>query len=323
MSAWKKRALSFACGGALLVCIPAAGDDDDDAPAKSGAPSLNAEQQRAVNLAIAKPQAAQAPERTAALGLVLDPTALLSDEGEQAVAGAAEHTAAAEAARLGALYKAGAGASLKMLEAAQAEEVKARADARSAAARFAQHWGPLAKASSAEREKLLDEVASGRTVLVRADLPGRHIIASTPAKAALEVDGVQVTGRVLGILAQFSELQSAGLLLEVRNPPPGLSAGARVPVSLFGATAKGVLLPRDAILFDENGAYVYKQTGSKDSKQKVAYAPVKVKLIAPYGDGWLVTGVDDDDDIVMRGAGVLWSLQGMGAHAADDDEDED
>jgi hypothetical protein len=32
--------------------------------------------------------------------------------------------------------------------------------------------------------------------------------------------------------------------------------------------------------------------------------------------------VDDDDDIVVRGAGVLWSLQGVGARAADDDDDD-
>jgi hypothetical protein len=46
-------------------------------------------------------------------------------------------------------------------------------------------------------------------------------------------------------------------------------------------------------------------------------------LLAPYGDGWLVQGVDDDDDIVVRGAGVLWSLEGVGTRASDDDEDED
>jgi hypothetical protein len=34
-----------------------------------------------------------------------------------------------------------------------------------------------------------------------------------------------------------------------------------------------------------------------------------------------VDGVDDDDDIVVHGAGVLWSLQGVGAQQHDDDED--
>ena len=49
---------------------------------------------------------------------------------------------------------------------------------------------------------------------------------------------------------------------------------------------------------------------------------MKVTLLMPHGDGWLVQGVDDDDEIVVHGAGVLWSLEGVGARAADD-EDED
>jgi hypothetical protein len=83
-----------------------------------------------------------------------------------------------------------------------------------------------------------------------------------------------------------------------------------------------MLLPRDAILYDENGAYVYKQVASRTAAEKTRYLPVKVALLMPYGDGWLVQGVDDDDAIVVHGVGVLWSLEGVGARAADD-EDED
>jgi hypothetical protein len=38
---------------------------------------------------------------------------------------------------------------------------------------------------------------------------------------------------------------------------------------------------------------------------------MRVKLIQAHGDGLLVEGIDDDDEIVVRGAGVLWSLQGI------------
>jgi hypothetical protein len=86
------------------------------------------------------------------------------------------------------------------------------------------------------------------------------------------------------------------------------------------AERKGLLLPRDALLYDENGAYVYKQLANKTGAQQARYAPVKVRLLLPYGDGWLVEGVDDDDNIVVHGAGVLWSLQGVGAQAVDDDD---
>ena len=44
----------------------------------------------------------------------------------------------------------GASASLKMLEAAQAEQAKAQAQSEIAAARFALHWGPLAALPPAE-----------------------------------------------------------------------------------------------------------------------------------------------------------------------------
>ena len=37
-------------------------------------------------------------------------------------------------------------------------------------------------------------------------------------------------------------------------------------------------------------------------------------------EGDRVRGVDDDDNIVVRGAGVLWALQGVGAQQPDDDD---
>jgi hypothetical protein len=97
--------------------------------------------------------------------------------------------------------------------------------------------------------------------------------------------------------------------------------GARVPVTLLTGERSGLLLPRSALLYDENGAYVYKQMVKQAGAQAARYAPVKVNLLLAYGDGWLVEGVDGDDNIVVRGAGVLWSLQGMGAHAVADDDD--
>jgi hypothetical protein len=109
-------------------------------------------------------------------------------------------------------------------------------------------------------------------------------------------------------------------LLEIQNAPLGLSVGARVPVTLLAAPRSGLLLPRDAILYDENGAYVYKQLTKKAGDEKARYAAVKVTLLVPAGDGWLVDGVDDDDNIVVRGAGVLWSLQGVGNALVDDDD---
>jgi hypothetical protein len=310
--------LAAACCAMMSVSL--AVDDDDRGADPHRHPALNSEQQRAVGIVVAHPVAARAPERIDALGLVLDATALISDVGDAAAAAAAERSASAELKRLHALHDGGAGASLKMLEAAQAEQAKAQAQSEIAAARFALHWGPLAAMPAGARERVIEASASGRSLLLRADLPGRHILGAAPAKAVLDVDGVQVPGRVLGALRQTTELQSVGLLIEVPNAPAGLGPGARMQVALMTAERSGLLLPRDAVLYDENGAYVYKQMAKNAGAGPARYAPVKVNLLLPYGDGWLVDGVDDDDNIVVRGAGVLWSLQGVGAPQHDDDD---
>ncbi len=317
------RLLPAACCVLLGTFVLADGDDDDKAPAagrQSAQPSLNGEQQRAVGIRVAHPLAAKAPERVDALGVVLDATALISDLGDATAADAAEHAVAAELARLHALHEGGAGASVKMFEAAQAEQAKAQAQAQIAAARFALHWGPLAALPSAARQRVIEASASGRTLLLRADLPGRHTLGAYQGKALLDVDGIEVPGHVLGALRQTTELQSAALLIEVPNAPSGLGPGARIPVALLTAERSGMLLPRDALLYDENGAYVYKQLAKKTEAENTRYSPVKVRLLLALGDGWVVDGLDGDDSIVVHGAGVLWSLQGMGAPQHDDDD---
>jgi len=175
---------------------------------------------------------------------------------------------------------------------------------------------------------------------VRADLPGRHLIGSMPERALLDVDGIGVPGSVLGVAPHRSdEGQGVGVLVEVRNAPAGLGAGARIPVELLGAKISGVLVPRDAVIYDDGGALVYKQLTSQPgepSRPSMAsgapgllpgdklthYKPVRVKLLQALADSWLVDGVDDDDNIVVHGAGVLWSLQGLVGHAAGDMDDD-
>jgi hypothetical protein len=191
------RALPIVCCAVLSISV------------QSAQPGLNAEQQRAAGIAVAHPLAAKAPEPIEALGVVLDATRLISDMGDMAAATVAEHSASAELARLHALYEGGTGASLKTLEAAHADQARAQAQAQVAAARFTLHWGPLAALPIGERQKMIEASTSGRSLLVRADLPGRHTFDAHSSKAVLDVDGIQVPGRVLGILRETTELQAA------------------------------------------------------------------------------------------------------------------
>ena len=312
---------------AVLLCASVshagAADDDDMAPAgeKGALPSLSAQQQKAVGIVVAHAVKTTTPERIPALGLVLDPAALVADAGDADSARAAEHAAAAEVERLRGLLHAGAGASQKALDTAQAEQAHAHAQADAATARFSSHWGALAALAPGERSQSIGAVATGKHLLVRADLIGRHSLGIVPDKAILDVDGVDLPGRVLGLVAQApADAQGVGVLIEVDDPLPGLGVGARVPVALIGALRTGLLVPHGALLYDAGGAYVYKQLTKKTADDKNQYAQIKVKLLLAQGDGWLVEGIDDDDDIVVHGAGVLWSLQGLGGQKADDDD---
>ncbi len=311
------------CVTVLTAASSAVGDDDDKiaaADSQAKFPDLSDQQARVVGILIERPRATKAPEHTEALGLVLDATQLLADLGQEEAADVAEHASSAELARLRELFSGGGGASRRALEAAELDQVKARTEAQSATARVDLHWGPIAALSPAARAKLLDESLSRRSLLVRADLPGLHSLGVLPASAMLDVDGVRVPGRVLGPLAQITDAQGVALLVEVPHAPPGLGPGARIPVDLMSAPRTGFLLPRDAVLYDEHGAYVYKRLAKKAGPDAWQYATIKVSLLQPSGDGWLVEGIDDDDDVVVRGAGVLWSMQNAGSHAVDDDD---
>ncbi len=298
-------------------------DDDDDAArnaAEGTIPTLTREQRDAVGIVLAHAIKERPAERVRAFGQVLDPSALIGDLGEVEANRAAERAASAEVARLQGLYKAGASASLKNLETAQAEQARAHAQAEAASSRFALRWAPIASLAAAPRQKLVESVGAGKGVLVRVDLPGQQSVGKIPETATLEIDGVAVNGRVLGALMQAGDSQSASVMAEIESPPTGLAIGARVPAWVVWNARPGYLVPRGAILYEEGGAFVYHALDAKPGDDKQPYARKKVALLMQTGDGWLVDGLDDDDLIVVRGSGVLWSLEGIGAMPEDDDD---
>jgi len=252
---------------------------------------------------------------------VLDSAALVAALGQLDSSRAAAQAARLEAQRLDALYRNDNNASLRAVQAARAAQLEAQAQAQAGAALFAQQWGPLASLSAPRRQGLMARLADGKALLLRADLPGQSSLGTLPGAAFAEVDGLRVPARVLGPLPHAAELQSTGLLLQLDRAPAGLGPGARLPVRLQGAGGAGLLVPRGALLYGEQGAYVYRvHEGAPAAKQQ--YDAVRVDLLQQLGEGWLVRGLDGDDQIVVQGAGVLWSLQGLGGFsAAEEDHD--
>lgn len=318
-----KYLLLPACALLLFAAPLHAGDDEDKAPAAAGQsnslPALSAEQQHAVGIVIATALPAKPPQRIDAYGRVLDPSGLVADAGQLDSSRAAAEAAAAEAGRLQGLYRGGAGASLRALQAAEAAQTQAQVRVREARTEFLLHWGPLAQLGEAQRMRLVEQLAAGHQLLLRADLPGRHMLGTMPKQALVDVDGVKVPARVLGPLPQAApQMQSVGLLLQIPHPPSGLGAGAQLSVMLEGSDRDGRVVPDGALLYGEQGVYVYHVLPDKAKDGDTQFAPVPVTLLQPVGDGWLVAGLQANDRIVVRGAAVLWSLQGLGNISAED-----
>jgi hypothetical protein len=312
-----------ACAALLLPAAAYAGEQSPRepvaAPAIQAPPTLSPQQQRAVGIVIAAAPAARLPQRLAAYGEVLDPSQLVADVGRLDASRAAARAAGAEMTRLTGLYRA-ANASLKALQTAEAAQAQAQAHAREAQAQFLLRWGPLARLRGPPRAALIQQLAAGRQLLLRADLPGRHSMGTLPGRALVDVDGIRVAARVLGPLPQAAAgMQSVGLLLQMARPPAGLGPGARLPVMLEGGGHRGYLVPNDAVLYGRAGAYVYRVLPATSNSGNLRFAPVTVQLLQPAGRGWLVSGLHHDERIVVQGAGVLWSLQGLGPGAGDDD----
>jgi len=297
----------------------AAQPDQDDA-GQATPLSLTAPQQQAVGIRIDHPLPLSSALAIEAYATVLDPAALAADAGRLASTRAAAQAANADAARLERLYHDDAQVSLKAWQASQAQSVEAAAQARAAELGFRQQWGPLAALSGAQRQALLKTLSAGREVLLRADVPGRSALSKLDASALVDVDGTGVAARVLGPLPRTDAAsQSAGWLLAVEHGPEGFGPGMRATVQLHSAAqTRGLMVPATALLYAEQGAYVYRQ--ERAAGDAFHYTAVPVKPLARLGAAWLVEGLSRTDQIVVQGAGVLWSLQGISSFSAAEEE---
>jgi len=294
-------------------------EEREEAQEKAGKLSLTSSQQQAVGIRTDAPLPLAAAPAIEAYATVLDPVALVTDAGRTESTRAAALAAEADATRQEGLYRDGAQASLKTLQAARAQAAEAGAQAQAAALAFRQQWGPLAALSSAQRGALLERLEHGH-LLLRADAPGRRLGGAVAPRALLEVEGVRIAAEVLGALPRTdAQSQSAGWLLETAHAPAGLGAGARMLAHLQAQTSSGLLVPAAALIYAEQGAYVYRQTQGERADTH-AYESVPVKPLARVGEGWLVEGLKREDQVVVQGAGVLWSLQGIAGFSAAEEE---
>jgi hypothetical protein len=303
----------------MWLCTRAAAGDAPAARERTEL-ALTPSQQQAVGIRIEHPLPLSTAPQIEAYGTILDPISLVTDMGRVESTRVAAAAAAAEAERLERLYHEDTVASLKSLQAAQAQAAEAAAQARAAALNFSMQWGPLASWSAARRRSLRQAVAEGRSLLLRADVPAQHLGSAIEQHAVVEVDGVNLTALVLGQLPRADgPVQSAAWLLQLERAPQGLGPGARAAVRLQAAAAAGLLVPGEALVYAQQGTYVYRRE-SAPGANTFHYVAVAVRPLTRVGNAWLVDGLAPADQVVVQGAGVLWSLQGIGQFSAAEEE---
>ena len=134
------------------------------------------------------------------------------------------------------------------------------------------------------------------------------------------IDGVNVSARVLGPLPRTDgPAQTAGWLLQLERTPGALGPGARIEVRLQAAATSGLLVPAEALVYAEKGSYVYRRHRTSNAAG-FHYEAVPVRPLSRVGSAWLVEGLAPEDQVVVQGAGVLWSLQGVGSFSAAEEE---
>ena len=177
-------------------------------------------------------------------------------------------------------------------------------------------WGDTAPfLAPANRDQLLDELASGRTTIVRLDFPrsvDRDLrnIRITPLGGGEEITVSTIWQAPSGNLAMpgssFFGLMPAG---------PGLRPGDRAKITAErSAPLVGVVVPASAVVVfaGESWCYVEKQPGQFQRRQ--------VSLSTPVEAGYLTDNLAAGTKVVVRGASVLLSREAEPGSSDDDDD---
>ncbi len=284
---------------------------------------LDASKQAHLGVVVMALQAIQASANITTVARVLDPAPLLALDGELATAEAGLVASRAEEQRTRKLFDEDHTASARALEAAQAT---ARADQEkvdSARRRLMLDWGDgVASLPAAKRSELLTDLARVRAELVRIELPVGALPPKTGQRVIVQAssEGAPLNATILGNLsAADPRLQTRGVLAELRGADATLPIGRMVSAKLpgGGATQKGVLLPRGALLREDGKVWVYVETSPGSFLRRV----ITSYQIEP--DGWFVTeGFAPGNRVVTAGVASLHAIESPAeTDSAGDDKD--
>jgi hypothetical protein len=308
----------------------------EEAAATEGAPKeeekpeefvvkLEKEKWQALEIDKAEPEKTELRPQRLAFGRVLDPTPLVTLDGELAAAEAALAASRAEHERTQKLLAAGENTSRKAAETAEAQfradEIKADSLRRSALL----GWGSaFAVLDAAQRREFVERLVRGDSALIRVDiLPGDALV-EQPRSARVLVLGREEqpigTQNITPAADVDARTQAQGFILRVDQPPFALRPGMALTawLELPEKPRVGFAVPRSAILRHDGRTWVYFQ----EEEEKFVRKSVTLDTPLPGDKGWFVAeggGIKADDLLVVTGAQSLLSeeLKAQGGAAPD------
>jgi biotin carboxyl carrier protein len=150
----------------------------------------------------------------------------------------------------------------------------------------------------------------------------------TAAPATIRVGPVEgtasVPARLVGLAPDADSLtRSPVYLYRVDHGWPGAGPGVavRATVALDGVSARGLLVPVNAVIQWEGLTWVYRERGG----DRFSYERVRVDTRHPVPGGWVIESGDElaaGDTVVVRGAQQLLSEEFKSRATTGDDEDQ-
>ncbi len=215
-----------------------------------------------------------------------------------------------ESDRLKALYQDNQNASQKALQSAQGTLRSDQADAQAAqqdlaleAAALRQSWGRVVAKWVVDDPPSLNRVLEQHEFLVQVTLPA-GVVSAAPTAISLEIpESGHTQARLISPFPRVDpRIQGVSFLYVMPNRlglAPGLNLVARLSV---GRLRRGVLVPRQAMVWWQGSAWVYQQTAPGH------FARHQAPTDTPLESGVFVSrDFSPGDEIVIRGAQMLFS----------------
>ena len=286
---------------------------------------LEKEKWQALDIDKGEPEKTELKPQRIAFGSVLDPSAIVTLDGDLASAEAALAASRAQFERSQELFKNGENLARKAFETSEAQfradQIKTDGLRRSAMLQ----WGATFSALDAvARREFVERLVRGDSALIRVDILPGDALAEQPKSARVLVLGREEqpieTQNITPAADVDAKTQAQGFILRVDQPAFPLRPGMALTawLELPQKPRAGFAVPRSAVLRHDGRAWVYVQ----EEEEKFVRKPVTLDTPLDGDKGWFIAeggGIKADDLLVTTGAQSLLSeeLKAQGGGGAD------